>query len=342
MVYAAAEFSEAIGTTQIRSTSAGGDNPLRPAVAPQVPRSRHPGRHLPPRPSRAMERAMADERYPDSTVLLLAHGSTVNQNSARPAEALATALDRTGRFAAVRPCFWKQEPELLPVLEATRTPRVFVVPLMTGPGYFVDEVFPEALGLKVPGKSTFARVQCRGGQTLYYTHPVGTHPRLTELLLARARAVVTQHPFPCAPPPGETTLVVVGHGTERTPASRVAVDTHVARLRAQGAYAAVAPAFMEDTPGVAEAVRAAGTRYVVVVPLFISDGLHAAEDIPVLLGEPPERVQARVAAGQSPWRNPTERGGKLIWYASSLGEAPQLGEVVLERVREAAGWPVPD
>jgi sirohydrochlorin cobaltochelatase len=99
---------------------------------------------------------------------------------------------------------------------------------------------------------------------------------------------------------------------------------------------------MEAAPPVAEAVAAAGTRYVVVAPLFISDGLHAAEDIPVLLGEPPERVQARLAAGQSPWRNPTERGGKLVWYAPSLGEDPRLGEVVLERVREAAGEPAPE
>jgi sirohydrochlorin ferrochelatase len=35
----------------------------------------------------------------------------------------------------------------------------------------------------------------------------------------------------------------------------------------------------------------------VLVPFFVSDGLHVAEDIPVLLGEAPDRVRERLAAG---------------------------------------------
>jgi sirohydrochlorin cobaltochelatase len=281
---------------------------------------------------------MREDGYRDATLLLLAHGSTVNADSARPALRLAEALGAEGRFAAVAACFWKQEPALLPRVTAASTPRVFVVPLMTGPGYFVEEVIPQALGLKLPGAAEFARVQRRDGRLLYYTHPVGTHPRLVEVLRERARAVVAAHPFPRTPRPAETTLVVVGHGTERAERSRRAVEVQVARLRERGEYAAVQPAFMEIAPRVAEAVAAAATRAVVVVPLFISDGLHAAEDIPVLLGEPAERVQARVQAGVPPWRNPTERFGKLIWYAPGLGEAPELADVVRERVHEAAGW----
>ncbi len=281
---------------------------------------------------------MREDAFGDATLLLLAHGSTVNRASARPAEVQAAALRRSGRFAAVTACFWKQEPGLLASVDAARTPRVFVVPLMTGPGYFVEEVIPQTLGLKVAGAADFPRVQQRGGRLLYYTHPVGTHPRLAELLLERARTAVAQHPFPRAPRPEETTLVVVGHGTERSDRSRRAVEMQVARLRERSGYAAVQPAYMEIAPRVAEAVAAAPTRWVVVVALFISDGLHAAEDIPVLLGESAERVQARLQAGLAPWRNPTERAGKLIWYAAGLGEAPELADVILERVREAAGW----
>jgi len=78
------------------------------------------------------------------------------------------------------------------------------------------------------------------------------------------------------------------------------------------------------------------TKNIIVVPFFISDGLHAVEDIPVLLGEPERVVKERHAAGQPTWRNPTERGGKRIWYSPSVGTEPLLAEVILERVRETA------
>jgi sirohydrochlorin cobaltochelatase len=285
---------------------------------------------------------MREDVYRDATLLLLAHGSTVNADSARPALRLAEALRAGGRFASVQACFWKQEPGLLAGVAAAQTPRVFVVPLMTGPGYFVEEVIPQALGLNDAGSTDFPRVRRRGGQTLSYTHPVGTHPVLAEVLLNQARAVVARHPFPRAPRPGETTLVVVGHGTERSERSRLAVTEHVERLRRKGEFAEVQPAFLEIEPRVSEAPARAACRHVVVVPLFISDGLHAAEDIPVLLGEPAERVQARLQAGLPPWRNPTERAGKLVWYTPGLGEAPELADIVLDRVREAAGWAAPD
>jgi len=46
-------------------------------------------------------------------------------------------------------------------------------------------------------------------------------------------------------------------------------------------------------------------------------------------------VKERLAAGQFPWRNPTERQGRLVWYTPALGTEPSLVEVILERVREA-------
>lgn len=285
---------------------------------------------------------MADERFPDATLLVLAHGSTVNSDSAVAARYQAAILRGRGIFAAVQECFWKQAPGLEETLRAAWTPRVFVAPLFIGPGYFVGEVIPVALGLKSPQTAHFNRVQRRGGQTLYYAQPVGLHPRMTNVLLARAREVVARHPFPRAPRPDETTLVVVGHGTERTISSRQAVEAQVALLRTRGGYAEVRPAFMNDEPRVADCLQAARSRHVVVVPFFISDGLHVAEDIPMLLGEPADRVRARVRAGQSAWRNPTERHGRLLWYAPGIGLEPSLAEVILDRVREAAAWPTPD
>jgi hypothetical protein len=47
-------------------------------------------------------------------------------------------------------------------------------------------------------------------------------------------------------------------------------------------------------------------------------------------------VKERLAAGQPTWRNPTEKNGKLVWYAPAVGTEPLLAEVILERVHATA------
>ena len=108
-------------------------------------------------------------------------------------------------------------------------------------------------------------------------------------------------------------------------------------IRAQGLYAGVHAVFMEEAPRIAACYEMAQTRNIVVVPFFISDGLHVREDIPVLLGEPKRVVEQRLANGGPTWRNPTEIKGRRVWYSASVGSDPRIAEVILERVREASG-----
>lgn len=239
-------------------------------------------------------------------------------------------------FAAVQECYWQQDPRLAEVLAAACTPRVFIVPLFIGAGYFVNDVIPTALGLERQGGAGFSRTWRRGDSRLHYCRPVGTHPGMTNVLLARAQDVVAKHPFPRPPLPAETALFIVGHGTERTGASRRAVEEQVGAIRARRLYAEVHAAFMETAPRLSEWHAATAARHVVVVPFFISDGLHVVEDLPVLLGDSEASVRRRLQAGQPTWRNPTEHHGRLVWYAPGLGQEPLLTEVILQRVIEAA------
>jgi sirohydrochlorin cobaltochelatase len=107
-------------------------------------------------------------------------------------------------------------------------------------------------------------------------------------------------------------------------------------IRAQKIYAEVHAIFLEELPRISECYAIAQTKNLVIVPFFISDGLHTQEDIPVLLGEPERIVKQRLAKGQPTWRNPTEHNGKLVWYSSAVGTEPKIADVILERVREAA------
>ena len=131
-------------------------------------------------------------------------------------------------------------------------------------------------------------------------------------------------------------LLIAGHGTGRNANSRKAVERQVELIRALKVFADVGAVFMEEEPLIKGCWQNVKTKNIVVVPFFISDGLHAVEDIPVLLGEPERVVKERLAAGQPTWRNPTERDGKLIWYSGSVGTEPRLIDVIWERVKESS------
>jgi len=233
-------------------------------------------------------------------------------------------------------CFWKLEPAICAVLRGVYAQRVFVVPLFISEGYFTEEVIPRELGLPRKASGKFERTMHRGDSRVTYCGPVGTHPGMTAVLLARAEQIVAKNPFPVAPKPHETALFIAGHGTGNNENSRKAIERQVELIEAMDIYAEVYPVFMEEEPKIADCYAMARSKSLVVVPFFISDGLHSYEDIPMMLGEPEKVVRERLAEGQPTWRNPTERRGKRLWYASSIGSEPLLANVIVDRVREAA------
>ena len=265
-------------------------------------------------------------------MVILGHGTTLNDQSAAPAFQHAAELRRRKIFAQVREGFWKQEPQIKTVLAELAAPRIFIVPLFISEGYFSTEIIPPALGFKFPENLKLKTEKSE----LFYCHPVGSHDLMTTVILARAKEVTEKFPFPRAPKALDTTLFVAGHGTGRNANSRRAIERQADLIRAQKIYAEVGTVFMEEAPFIKGCWQDVKTKNMVVVPFFISDGLHAVEDIPVLLGEPERSVKERLAAGQPTWRNPTERDGKMIWYAASVGTEPLLAEVIWQRVREAA------
>lgn len=275
---------------------------------------------------------MNGDNFSGSVLVILGHGTTLNDQSAVPVFQHAAELRRRKIFTEVREAFWKQEPQIKKVLAEISAPRVFIVPFFISEGYFSTEVIPKELGFDFPGN---LKLKTQNSE-LHYCRPIGSHDLMTNVILARANEIVEKFPFPRAPKHSDTTLFIAGHGTEKNASSRKTIERKVELIRALNVYAEVHAIFLEETPRIADCFQIARTRNVIVVPFFISDGLHAVEDIPVLLGEPERIVKERLAAGQPTWRNPTERNGKLVWYAPSVGTEPLLADVILERVREAA------
>jgi sirohydrochlorin cobaltochelatase len=267
--------------------------------------------------------------FGDSALVVLGHGTEQNADSAAPVYQHAAELRRRKIFAEVREAFWKQEPQIKDVLTGLSAHRVFIAPLFISEGYFASEVIPRELGFA--GRSSLVTPH----SSLFYCSPVGSHESMTGVILARAQEIVQQCPFPRAPRPAEITLFIAGHGTEQNENSRQPMDRQVALIRALNQYGGVHAIFLEENPRIPECYQLAGTKNLVVVPFFISDGLHTQEDIPVQLGETRAAVQHRLAAGQPVWRNPTEKNGKRVWYTPAVGSEPHLADVILERVTEA-------
>jgi sirohydrochlorin cobaltochelatase len=273
----------------------------------------------------------------NSALLIVGHGSTVNPDSSAPTLAHATEIRRRKVFAEIGCAFWKEEPSLRDALflfdpESIR--EVYVVPNFISEGYFTQTVIPRELELN-------GRITKRpSGQIWKYCEPVGNHPSMTDLLLARAQLVAPDVD------PGETSLLIVAHGTDLNENSAVAAKREAERIRALGKYAAVLNVYMEEPPLVSDWQKLTETANVVVVPFFISDGLHSYEDIPVLLGiankrstrhRSPGRPMARQAItprarrGEVFRRNPYKIDGRSLFYAPSIGTDAGFANVIIEQ-----------
>jgi sirohydrochlorin cobaltochelatase len=267
----------------------------------------------------------------DRALLIVAHGSTVNPDSSAPTLAHAAEIRRRKIFANVECAFWKEEPSLRDALflfdpESVR--EVSVVPNFISEGYFTQTVVPRELELN--GRTT----RRSDGQVWKYCEPVGNHPMMTELLLKRAREVAPDVG------PAETSLLLVAHGTDLNENSAVAAKREAEKIRALGKYAAVLNVYMEEPPLVRDWRKLTRTPNVVVVPFFISDGLHSYEDIPVLLGIAVAAGVDRVQPGSPPpatahgeifRQNPYAIDGRELFYAPSIGTDPGFAEIILDQ-----------
>lgn len=259
-------------------------------------------------------------RKPDSALVLAGHGSTLNPDSAAPTYDHAEALRRSGLFGEVHCCFWKEEPSFRQALHLIDRDDIYVVPNFISEGYFTRTVIPRELELDGP-------VTYRGGRVIKYCDPVGNHPKMMDLILHRAVEVA----------PGvdlsQTTLFIVGHGTDLNENSAVAAKREVERIRALGRFGEVRNAYMEEAPLIGNWHEDAACPNVIVVPFFISDGLHSYEDIPVLLGISGESLGAASVNGLEVFkRNPYRLRGRTLYYASAIGTEPLLADLIAEQV----------
>lgn len=115
-------------------------------------------------------------------------------------------------------------------------------------------------------------------------------------------------------------LLLIAHGSRRAEAN-ADLDFLAAELRVRGGYRIVQPCFLElAEPGIDEGGArcvAAGATRVILLPFFLSPGVHAIED----LAAARDRLAARFPAVP-------------FSLAEPLGRHPLLIDIIEQRARE--------
>jgi len=138
-------------------------------------------------------------------------------------------------------------------------------------------------------------------------------------------------------------LLIVAHGTDLNENSAVAAKREAEKIRGLGKYAAVLNVYMEESPLVSDWRKLTETRNVVVVPFFISDGLHSYEDIPRLLGivdaAPSPRSSHEGATSRRVHevfrQNPYNVDGWSLFYAPSIGTDQGFADIIIDQALAA-------
>ena len=205
------------------------------------------------------------------------------------------------------------------VFESVDSREIYIVPNFISEGYFCQQVLPRELRLNGP-------TTLRNERIIHYCDPVGIHPNMTKLLLQRADEVAP------GVPRGETSLVIVGHGTSLNENSTKAIQDQVKLIREGGhGFAEVVDAYMEEAPFVAEWDKLTTAPNVVVVPFFIADGLHSFQDIPVLLGI--EQETGKALSQMDVFRhNPYRLRNRQLFYSGAIGTDSGFADVILDQV----------
>src|SRR3712207_234141 len=109
-------------------------------------------------------------------IVIVGHGSHINEDSSRPVYEHAERIREVGVFDEVVECFWKKEPAMRHVLDTVEADEVYVVPAFISEGYFTQQVIPRELGLE----DSVAR---KGSKTVRYAGPLGTFDGMPEVNL---------------------------------------------------------------------------------------------------------------------------------------------------------------
>jgi sirohydrochlorin cobaltochelatase len=228
-------------------------------------------------------------------LLLIGHGAPRFMDAGRILEAHADTLRRSGCFADVAVGWLNDRPSAADALASVSSHFVHVVPFFMENGWFVREGVPAAL-------RDVDRALC-------VHQPVGVHPDMAVLAAARVERACGSS--------GGLSVLLVGHGSARSPGRRMALHRHAEWLAGTGRFARARAAFLEEPPLVADALAEWRAEPVAVLGFFSGEGGHVRGDLAGLLRT--EHAQRGVA-------------GAALIDLGLIADDPGMPDIILQQV----------
>jgi sirohydrochlorin cobaltochelatase len=120
----------------------------------------------------------------ETSLLIVAHGTELNDNSAVAAKREAERIRARGEFATVANAYMEEPPLIAEWDKLTNAPNVIVVPFFIADGLHSYEDIPKLLGIECTGMHVFRKNphQVRG-RSLYYGRAIGTDARFADIII---------------------------------------------------------------------------------------------------------------------------------------------------------------
>jgi sirohydrochlorin cobaltochelatase len=123
-----------------------------------------------------------------TSLLIVAHGTDLNDRSAMAAKREAQKIRERGRYASVLNVYMEEEPRVSDWLRLTSTPNIIAVPFFISDGLHSYEDIPVLLGIGVQAKGFSSNPHRLHGRGLYYASALGTDPRIADIILEQVAA----------------------------------------------------------------------------------------------------------------------------------------------------------
>jgi sirohydrochlorin cobaltochelatase len=209
----------------------------------------------------------------ENAVLLVAHGSARYPDAGRPAAAHVARL-RASRLAGLG--LLNGTPSVQDALAGLDAAVIRVVPFFMEDGYFTRVAVPAALG---------------ADPRVVLCPPVGVHDGMAALIAEIVRQGCSDRGLD----PASTAVLLVGHGSGRSPGRAMALVRHTATLAAGGEFALVRAACLEEPPFLPNALADLRAHPVAVVGFLAGEGRHMRDDVPTAL-----HAEAAARGGNAP------------------------------------------